>query len=157
MEASKLTVDNKTYELNKLGRNKKTSLRRKLLVDYIQSKPAGTIITLADLMGVGQITSSGWATGFVQRMIRDGVIARYDGDRPRTHYYGVLTNIRSHKIEPVVEHEIPVETPVEIPVVKAPVAQNAYEIVLGLAKDFWWEERSIELRAFVEWVKAKNE
>jgi hypothetical protein len=43
MEASKLTVGDKTFDLNHLGKKKKTNLRRKLVIEYIQGKPAGVI------------------------------------------------------------------------------------------------------------------
>lgn len=94
MEASKVTVGAKTYDLNYLGKKKKTSLRRKLIVEYIQSKPAGEIIRTGEFREVCQFSTDANTHSFIKRMLRDGVIAQYDGDKPREHYYAVLGAVR---------------------------------------------------------------
>lgn len=90
MEASKLIIGGKTYDLNYLGKKKKTNLRRRLIVEYIQSKPAGEYITMRDFQKVAQMSTTPNTDAFVKRMIRDGVIQRFKGERPKTYYYAVL-------------------------------------------------------------------
>lgn len=97
MEASKITIGAKTYDMNYLSKNKKTALRRKLVVEYIQSKPAGTVIKLAEFAEVCHIKQTNNVDAFIKRMLRDGVIMRYEGDRIRTYYYAVLGAARQIK------------------------------------------------------------
>lgn len=103
MEASKIIVSEKTYDLQFLNNKKKTNLRRKAIVEYIQSKPSGEIISTGDFQRVAQFTSYPTTWAFVGRMVRDGVISQYKGDKPRTYYYGVLGAVRIKK--PKIEAE----------------------------------------------------
>lgn len=97
MEASKLTISDKTYDLSVLNRTRRTNLRRKAIIEYIQSKPSGEIINMGELQNVAQIKSYATAWSFVKTMIRDGVISQYKGDRPKSYYYGVTGAIRVTK------------------------------------------------------------
>lgn len=97
LQASKVTIGEKTYDLNYVGKKKKTNLRRKLIVEYIQSKMAGELITIRDFMEVGQFTTVANTHSFIKRMVRDGVISSYNGEKPRTHYYGVTGAVRVSK------------------------------------------------------------
>jgi len=109
MDASKITVSDKTYDLNHLGKKKKTNLRRKVIVEYIQSKPSGELISFGELQEVAQFNSYPTAYSFIGRMVRDGIISKYPGEKPKTYYYGVLGAVRVHKTEKVTEgdsHEV---------------------------------------------------
>lgn len=97
LEASKVTVGQKTFDMNYLGKKRKTSLRRKLIIEYIQSKPAGEIVKMTEFQEVGRFSTQANTSSFVKRMLRDGVIMRYEGDKPRSSYYGVTGAIRVSK------------------------------------------------------------
>lgn len=97
MEASKITVSDKTYDVQFLKSKKKTDLRRKAIVEYIQSKPSGELIGTGEFQRIGQFTSYANTWSFVKRMIRDGVLSQYKGDKPKTYYYGVTGAARVHK------------------------------------------------------------
>lgn len=99
LEASKVTIGQKTYDLNYLGKKRKTNLRRRLIIELIQSKPAGTTIKVREFQEVARFSTQANAYAFVNRMIRDGVIMRYEGDRPKTFYYAVTGEVRVHKPE----------------------------------------------------------
>lgn len=105
MEASKVTIGAKTYDMNYLKGKKKTALRRKLIVEYIQSVPAGELLSIPQLQKIGHFSTNANTHTFIQRMIRDGVISRYDGDRPRTYYYAVVGAARI--VKPKDEHDTP--------------------------------------------------
>lgn len=109
MDASKVTIGAKTYDLNYVNKTKKTALRRKLVVEYIQSKPAGEYIKMSEFQTVGRFKGTGNTHMFIKRMIRDGIIAQYDGNRPKTHYYAVLGAVRT--IKPPLAPEVPLEAP----------------------------------------------
>lgn len=97
MEASKVTVGSKVYDFNYLNKTKKTNLRRKLIVEYIQSKPAGEYIKMSQLQEVAKLSSTPNANAFVKRMIRDGIIMRHDGHKPKSFYYSVIGSVRTVK------------------------------------------------------------
>lgn len=89
LEASKVTVGQKTYDLNYLSKTKKTNLRRKLIIELIQSKPAGEIIRVHEFQKLCHFGTQANTYSFIKRMLRDGVITRYEGDRPKSYYYAV--------------------------------------------------------------------
>lgn len=97
MEASKITVTGKTYDMNFLGKTKKTNLRRKLIIELIQSKVAGTLIPGREFQEAGRFSTYQNAAAFVNRMIRDGIIAKYPGDKPKSYYYTVIGTVRVTK------------------------------------------------------------
>lgn len=107
MEASKVTIEGKTYDWNYLGKKKKTNLRRKVIIEYIQSKPAGEIIKMGEFQQVAHFALPANADAFVKRMIRDGVICRYNGDKPRSYYYSVTGAVRVRKPAEIPEPQLP--------------------------------------------------
>lgn len=103
MEASKVTIGDKTYDLNHLGKKKKTNLRRKLIIEYIQSKPAGEYIKMEEFQRICCFSTYANAWAFVQRMIRDGVIKQYEGEKKKAFYYAVIGAVRVSSPKQVLE------------------------------------------------------
>lgn len=97
MEATKVQVSQHTLDLNKLTFAKKQALRKKLIVEYINSKPAGTVIRGPEFQEVGQFSTSANCFAFINRMIRDGLIQKHSDGRPRSFYYSSLGGVRVSK------------------------------------------------------------
>lgn len=97
MEASKITVGEKTFDLNHLNRAKKTNLRRKKIIEHIQSKPAGEYIKLEEFQRICYFSTYANAWAFVQRMIRDGVIQQHEGEKKKAYFYSVTGAVRVKK------------------------------------------------------------
>lgn len=97
MEASQVTVSGKTYDMNHLGKAKKTMLRRKIIIEYIQSKPAGEYIKMEEFQNICRFTTYANAWSFVGRMIRDGVIQQFEGEKKKSFYYSVNGAVRIKK------------------------------------------------------------
>lgn len=94
MEASRVTIGEKTYDMNHLGKKKKTNIRRKLIIEYIQSKPAGEYIKMQEFQRVCHFSTYANTWAFVQRMIRDGVIQQHEGEKKKAYYYSVTGAMR---------------------------------------------------------------
>jgi hypothetical protein len=94
MDASKVTIGEKTYDLQFLDKKKKTNLRRRLVIEYIQSKPAGEYIKMRELQEAAKLSTTPNANAFIKRMIRDGVIMRHNGEKPKSFYYSVIGTVR---------------------------------------------------------------
>lgn len=107
LEASKVTINNKTYDLNYLNRSKKTNLRRKIVIEYIQSKPAGEYIKMEEFQRICNFSKYANTWGFIKRMIRDGVITQNEGERKRSYYYSVIGTVRVRKQAENKIHSIP--------------------------------------------------
>lgn len=106
MNVSQVKVGQSTLDNNRISGQKKTQLRRKLIVELIESKPAGQVIRLPEFQAVGHFSTSANAHAFVQRMVRDGIIAKYSDGRPRSYYFAVLGKVRTtSKASPVVNHD----------------------------------------------------
>lgn len=97
MEASKITIGEKTYDLNHLSGAKKTNLRRKRVIEYIQSKPAGEYIKTHEFQRECHFTSYANTWSFIKRMMRDGVIQQFEGEKPKSYYYAVTGATRQVK------------------------------------------------------------
>lgn len=97
MEASKVTINNKTYDLSYLSRSKKTNLRRKLIIEHIQSKPAGEYIKMDDFKEICRFSTYANTWAFVQRMMRDGVIQQHEGEKKKAYFYSVTGAVRVRK------------------------------------------------------------
>ena len=145
MGVSKLTVSQKTYDLNYLGKKKKTNLRRKAIIELIQSKPAGEIIKTGEIQAVGQFTTYANAWSFINRMTRDGVIARYESEKPKSYYYAVTGAMRITKPGQQSSSET---SPVIDPSTKPTLAEYA--------KNFAWSHNSDSLRDFVRYMDGKE-
>lgn len=148
MEASKVTISPTTVEWNRLGKKKKTNLRRKLIIEYIQSKPAGTLIKMGEFREVCHFTTDPNTNAFVQRMLRDGVISQYAGEKPRTHYYAVTGAVR------LVKPKATPPPPEDEPTTEEPVRSN--HNLTEYAKQFAWERNSDSLREFVAYMDGKE-
>lgn len=103
MEASKLTVSGKTFDLNHLSGAKKTNLRRKRVIEYIQSKPAGEYIKIHEFQRECHFTSYANTWSFIKRMMRDGVIQQFEGEKPKAYYYAVTGATRVSTPKKVLE------------------------------------------------------
>jgi DNA-binding MarR family transcriptional regulator len=147
MEVSQATISPKTLDLNRLSKTKKTNLRRKLVIEYIQSKPSGEIIRMAEIQRVGQFTTTPNTNMFVNRMLRDGIITRYKGDKPRTYYYAVTGAVRVKKPANQAEEAQGADKPATV--------SNNHQLT-DYAKQFAWERNSDSLREFVEYMDGKE-
>lgn len=147
MEVSQATISPKTLELNRLNKTKKTNLRRKLVIELIQSKPSGEIIRMAAFQKVGQFSTTPNTNAFINRMLRDGVIARYAGDKPRTYYYAVTGAMRVTK---------PANRAEEAQGAEGTTAVSSNHQLTDYAKQFAWEHNSDSLREFVEYMDGKE-
>lgn len=94
MEASRVTIGEKTYDMNHLGQKKKTNIRRKLIIEYIQSKPAGEYIKMQEFQRICHFGTYANTWSFIKRMIRDGVITQNEGEKKKCYYYSVIGAVR---------------------------------------------------------------
>ncbi len=143
VQATNVKISEQTLFKNKMTGKRKTALRRKLVLELIESKPAGTPITMREFKAVGYFSTEANTHSFVQRMIRDGIVARYDTEKPRKHTYASLGKIKT--IKPTPEGDV--------------VTQQPKDKVLSLtayAKQFSWENNTDSLRGFVQWMDGKE-
>ncbi len=144
MIASKVTISPNLLDRPTLRGRRKSNLRRKVIIEYIQSKPAGTVIRLTDFQVVGRFNNAGSTLSCIKAMIREGVINRYEADKPRQYYYSVTGAVRTHKL---------IETD---GVVQPRPPMRLHEALLPLAKDFVWERTSDSLREFIAYVEGRE-
>ncbi len=136
MDASKVTVSPQYLRLERMGRNKRASLRRQNVLDLIRSKPAGTPITLAEFQAVCSYDTTAAAYGLLKTMINRGTIVREQEGLNR-HSYVVAADAvkaRGKNSQP------------------APAPSTDIE---ALAKEFVWTQNSDSLREFIKWAKVE--
>lgn len=111
--ASKVEIDPRMFENGHLKGKRKTNLRRRIIIEYIQSKPAGEVIKTTDFMRIGRFTTYANTHTFVNRMVRDGVISRFESEKKNNYYYAVVGAMRLKKpADKPVEPEQTPDTPV---------------------------------------------
>lgn len=147
MQASRVTIDEKTYDLNVMTRKKKTALRRRLIVEYIESKPAGAIIKMQEFQKLCHFSTYANTHTFIKRMIRDDVIRQVPAEGYKSRFTYVIVDRPEPKPQPKpAVHVAP----------SAPIADiNLYANIERLAKEFAWEQNSDSVREFVPYLKGR--
>lgn len=135
MEVSKLKISQEVLDKNKLNRKQKTTLRKKIVKEYIQSKPFGTPITIKEFSNLLRYKTSQESKPLIDEMLKIGEISR----EPLDHYKKGFTYVVCGQIR-VTNH-----------------SSNSLEEV---AKDYIWQEDSTTeqiqaIRAFVKYAKGK--
>lgn len=139
MHASKVSVDSTKLGSPLLKGKRKTALRRKIILEYIAERPAGSIVRSHEFQTIGRFTGRSNAMGFVKNMIRDGLIARTPGSVPMTYSYAVLTGVRTRR-----------------PAASRGGASSGTRLpadVERAAKEWSWDTGSDSLREFVKYMK----
>lgn len=99
MEVSKVKLRPETFQLAQrpMSRKRKTKLRRELILEYLNDRPYGKRVKMAELQRVGQFTTPQAADVFIKKMVRDGVIVRHELGL-RAYFYTVPGKLVSRKI-----------------------------------------------------------
>lgn len=146
MEASKLKISPEHLRFKPMPKAKRSALRRENIKALIRSKPAGTVIALADFSAATQ-SSQASAHSMVKTMIKRGEIIKVYAEGHARRYAYVVN-------EPVVKQPAkPKATPQ--PAEQAPEPTPAaldLDALVAKAKDFVWSENSDSLREFIKWV-----
>lgn len=143
MEASKLTINPETLRFQKMPRDQKATLRKRNIIDYIQSKPYNTPIAMTELATVASCTV-GNVSLIVRHLEKRGIITRTALGRQQTAY---AVNGEPKTVTPSKPRVVAV--PDHLP--QAPTFGD----VEALARDFAWQTNSDSLREFIAWAKVE--
>lgn len=148
MEASKLTISPERLRFDPMTKGKRAKLRHQNILDLINSKPAGTPISLLDFT---RVTGSKDATvhAMLKTMIKWGVIIRVPSEgNNRSYCYTVVGKaVTKAQAQPA-----PVDTRGD----DEPKRAQATKTITEYAKEFVWESNSDSLRDFVKWMDGKE-
>lgn len=146
MDASKLTIDPEKLRFQKMMPGKRAQLRRKNMIDLINSKPAGTPLRLEEFEAVTR-TSSANVHSVIQNMVKDGVITKTLVEGTKNRYcYSVVSNVK------VKQPKLPA-----VPITEtAPVQQFPAQTIEDYAREYSWEANNDSLRGFVKWMDGKE-
>lgn len=141
MEASKLSISPEHLRFKPMSRAKRSALRRENIKALIRSKPAGTVLSLADFAAATQ-SSEGAVYSMLKTMIKRGAIIKIADDLHKSKYSYVVN-------EPVTKAQAAKEKPLDTRLKKDCMTIADLE---AKAKDFAWSEDSDSLREFIKWV-----
>lgn len=158
MEVSKVTLTDQTrarLQNPTLGRLRRQELRRELVMEYIKTKPNGSIFTTGEINKVafpeGHLRSN--VLKFIKAMKRDHLI---DIEAiPNTYKYILIptdaTTVKKpeQKLEPVWKAAPESEQPTT-------QASDAPMTLSDYARDFAWEKNSDSLREFITFMDGKE-
>lgn len=164
IEASKVTVNPVTYEKQKVLTNKqRRKLRQRKVIELIQDTPAGQYLTataFAEATGIDYFS----VNKFINRMLRDGLIAREGHPKAYTYFIPV----KGKKIsKPIVDKASEVAQELVVPTTEVPHYERHLspvmtelteqdikaKIVADMAKAYYWETTDNSLRGFVKWAE----
>jgi hypothetical protein len=144
MDASKVTVSPETLRFKKMSPGKRSELRRKNIIELIESKPFGTPITLAEFAAVCSFTDAS-AHAMLTTMVKKGIISKNPISKAKIAY---SVNGEPRVIKPKTEVEPTPTRQIDMDVV-------GHEKTLGdYAKDFAWQHNSDSLREFVKYMDS---
>lgn len=141
MEARKVSVSSQTFKANSavLNKRQKARLREQKIIAYINSKPAGTCITLEDFMHITEHKSAGSVATMIQRMLKRKLLDRYLQE-PKRFAYTVLDSTTT----------------------RVTAVQNRFGLkeLESKAKEYVWEnlqtEENNSLKGFMSWLKSQT-
>lgn len=158
MLVSKVTISPITKQLNSLTPIKRKQLRREAIMNYINSKPAGTPITTRDLQTAAQISAYPTAYSFIRAMISDGHIGRTQIGNSRKYEYYVRETDTYTLDKPDKVIKTPLTTTYQYEpdeeVTEAEVQKAPSDDLKDQAIRFAWEHDSDSLREFIKWIGA---
>lgn len=145
MEVSKLTISAETLNGPLMTKARKKKLREQIVMEYIQSKPAGARIITDEFKNICRFKHNGQTHNFINGMVKKGLINKdlLDGSRGRRYSYSVRTT-KSPRPNTVVEKAITLGQEIE----KHKAKEENMDIV-AKAKQFAWERNSDSLRDFI--------
>jgi hypothetical protein len=130
--------------------------RRQKIIDYIRSKPAGTIITYTDFMEATGSESYGTIGSTIKSMLHNDMIRRYGEAGGYT--YAVVEDASTvaivNKLKPANKPKKAKKNTVKAKVIPEPKPTD----IEALAMKYGWEnpDRNNDLRAFVAWHKEQK-
>ena len=139
MEASKLQIDPKHLRFKPMTRAQRSKLRRENIKALIRSKPAGTVLGLADFAAATQSTEAS-AYSMLKTLIKRGEVIKIPDDQHNRRYSYVVN-------EPVSKRSI--KEPAA-----APAKAYDHAALVAKAKDFAWSNNSDSLREFIKWMEV---
>jgi len=175
MEVSRLTFSEelvKKMQNPGISKKRKRELRTELILDYIRSKPAGSILSKMELVNAARYNKNSKASGyiFIDSLIKKGIIkAEKAGIGNQSGYEwtipGDATSL-NNVTQPKVDENKP-DVPEITPVLNCNCGCNAQNEInsevtidndeyittlIQTAKDFTWRTNSDSLRGFIDWL-----
>lgn len=141
MEASKLQISPEHLRFKPMTKGKRSALRRENIKALIRSKPAGTVLGLADFAAATQATEAS-AYSMLKTLIKRGEIIKIPDDLHNRRYSYVVNEPTKTKIT----------KPADQPKVQLQPGCMDLKQLEAKAKDFAWQEDSDSLREFIKWV-----
>ena len=165
MEASRVTVSDKTYDLGVMSGKKKTDIRRRLVVDYINSQMSGSIIKMDTFMSVIRGSTTANTHSFIKNMIRDRIITRTPAEGYKSKFSYTVTDFPLAKAKTKTAAQPSAAEKVRSdshggarPGSGRPKGSTAIPVFYKLeklAKDYAWETSSDSLREFIAYAKGR--
>ena len=144
MEASKLSISPEHLRFKPMTRAKRSELRRQNIKALIRSKPAGTVLSLADFAAATQ-SSEGAVFSMLKTLTKRGEIIKIADDVHNRKYSYVVN-------EPVSKKQAAKEKPLDTRQKDCLTMDD----LQARAKDFAWSENSDSLRDFIKWIEEGN-
>lgn len=121
-----------------LTRKQKTKLFRTVVIDYIRSKPTGTIISIAELGMAGGVTDKKKSYHLIHTLEQKGYISNMRSPHTRMGSWTVLGDVRT-------------VTPKQVDFLEK-VEKPKDTTLIAKAKEYYWLTHDDSLHAFVEWL-----
>lgn len=145
MEASKLSISPEHLRFKPMSKGKRSALRRENIKALIRSKPAGTVLGLADFAAATQATEAS-AYSMLKTLIKRGEIIKIPDDLHNRRYSYVVN-------EPVTKKQAAKEQPLDTRIKKGCYSLADIE---AEAKDFVWSNDTDSLRDFIKHLQGKE-
>jgi hypothetical protein len=141
MEASKVTLNSRMIEhLNNpiMNRKKKYKLRENAIIEYINSKPNGSLISMSELISTAHMSVQGGYT-FINRMLKEKKIFREPARKRGMYTWSTKKDIKIINPPAIKLTDTEIDLPYDDP----------KEDIFEKAKDFAWRHNSDSLRSFI--------
>lgn len=164
MEASRVTISKQTLErANKeLSRPELQERQREAIIAYIENVPTGTLINVSRMGRQLNLSEAKLKrlSGFLQDMVRDGLIIMEGGRKTKYRRFTVLRDVKTVKV--VEQRSLPLPEPETggAPIVDDdnPPSTHTYtaDELEKKAMQYAWTYGS-DLQGFITWLKSQED
>lgn len=147
MEVSKLNITRNALEKNKLTPKRKLKLRQQAVIQYIESRPYGETISIADFGRIANYPTPENIAPMIKTMLKKGLIRREMNPGTSRYSYEVVKKVTTRKATPAStapphEHSAP------------QLSTERLLTIEEMAKEYVWLKHTDSLRDFVAYLKG---
>lgn len=162
MEASRVSISDRTLlQAPTLSGKRKRELRIRVLKEYILARPYGKRVKTEEFRTLLHFKTSANAWAFIEKLVKRGILVKHE-ITPRTFFYTVEGEVRTSKLEPVMERAIDLGQAIEKHKQETarggaqPTSTYTVAELKSKAMAYFWAYDDTTIKGFIKWLESQE-